>query len=271
MPTFILTTPVPVGSPGQAAWTDAAIVIGGDAWRLLGNAGTNPAINFIGTTDAQDLVFRTNNAERLRFLDTGEFGLGGAPVPGIGGIISYPGSGVLLDSTVAGTTSLGFREPNGGLGVSSFTTAPQGGVSYSYTLPATVPDPGPVDPGDMGIGIMEIDGATPNVPVMAWRQSRTYTVDSTTTGTNNWAAGLPAILAASFSTFLFDLPGTAEFDTVELGLQQKYISGNNGFLTWMAAISPGGGELTLTVFNHNPGGASTGDLAPQISVRVTRS
>ncbi|PLW92633.1 MAG: hypothetical protein C0592_09745 [Marinilabiliales bacterium] len=42
-----------------------------DDWRLLGNAGTSPATNFLGTTDAQDLVFRTNNTEWMRMLSTG--------------------------------------------------------------------------------------------------------------------------------------------------------------------------------------------------------
>lgn len=37
------------------------------AWLLTGNSGTNPSTNFIGTTDAQDLVFKTNNVEYLRF------------------------------------------------------------------------------------------------------------------------------------------------------------------------------------------------------------
>jgi hypothetical protein len=46
------------------------------AWRLTGNAGTNPANNFIGTTDAQPLVFRTNNAERMRILSDGKVGIG---------------------------------------------------------------------------------------------------------------------------------------------------------------------------------------------------
>lgn len=39
------------------------------AWDLLGNTGTDPAINFIGTTDAKDIVFRTNNTEKLRVVD----------------------------------------------------------------------------------------------------------------------------------------------------------------------------------------------------------
>jgi hypothetical protein len=48
-------------------------------WKLLGNAGTNPATNFLGTTDAQDLVFRTNNVARIRVSsNTGFVGIGTA-------------------------------------------------------------------------------------------------------------------------------------------------------------------------------------------------
>jgi len=48
----------------------------GTEWKLLGNAGTVAATNFLGTTDAIDLVFRTNNLERARILSTGNFGIG---------------------------------------------------------------------------------------------------------------------------------------------------------------------------------------------------
>ncbi len=44
-------------------------------WDILGNAGTNPSTNFLGTTDAQDLVFRTNNLERSRITSTGFMGI----------------------------------------------------------------------------------------------------------------------------------------------------------------------------------------------------
>ena len=30
-------------------------------WQLTGNANTNPANNFLGTTDAQSLIFKVNN------------------------------------------------------------------------------------------------------------------------------------------------------------------------------------------------------------------
>ncbi|WP_048501488.1 hypothetical protein [Chryseobacterium sp. BLS98] len=39
------------------------------SWNIQGNAGTNPATDFIGTTDNKDLVFRTNNAERFKIAD----------------------------------------------------------------------------------------------------------------------------------------------------------------------------------------------------------
>jgi hypothetical protein len=47
-----------------------------NAWSLIGNAGTNPTTNFIGTTDAKDFVLKTNNIERMRVTSTGNIGVG---------------------------------------------------------------------------------------------------------------------------------------------------------------------------------------------------
>ncbi|MGB3607464.1 MAG: tail fiber domain-containing protein [Psychroserpens sp.] len=41
-------------------------------WSKTGDAGTNSTINFICTTDAQDLSFRTNNAEKMRLTGKGQ-------------------------------------------------------------------------------------------------------------------------------------------------------------------------------------------------------
>jgi len=55
---------------------------GGNEWLLNGNAGTTAGTNFLGTTDAQDLVFKTNSAEHVRVLTTGQVGIGtAAPAP----------------------------------------------------------------------------------------------------------------------------------------------------------------------------------------------
>lgn len=50
------------------------------AWLLLGNANTSASVNFLGTLDNEDLVFRTNNIERMRIQKTGEGGFGTAVI-----------------------------------------------------------------------------------------------------------------------------------------------------------------------------------------------
>jgi len=46
-----------------------------DSWNKTGNAGTNPTTDFLGTTDNQPLVFRTNNVERVRMFTSGNIGI----------------------------------------------------------------------------------------------------------------------------------------------------------------------------------------------------
>lgn len=49
----------------------AAASVASDDWKLTGNAGTDPNINFLGTIDAQPLRIATNNSERMRILPDG--------------------------------------------------------------------------------------------------------------------------------------------------------------------------------------------------------
>jgi hypothetical protein len=46
------------------------------SWSLTGNGGTDPANNFIGTTDNQPLILRTNKAEAMRISPGGSIGIG---------------------------------------------------------------------------------------------------------------------------------------------------------------------------------------------------
>jgi hypothetical protein len=45
-------------------------------WHLTGNSGISAATNFLGTTNAADLVMKTNNTERMRITSTGKIGIG---------------------------------------------------------------------------------------------------------------------------------------------------------------------------------------------------
>lgn len=51
-------------------------LFGGTVWRLDGNAATDPLTDFLGTTDAQPLIIKTNNTERMRVLSGGNTGIG---------------------------------------------------------------------------------------------------------------------------------------------------------------------------------------------------
>ena len=47
-----------------------------NAWMTLGNAGTASGTNFMGTTDAVDVVFRSNNTETFRMTSGQRVGIG---------------------------------------------------------------------------------------------------------------------------------------------------------------------------------------------------
>ena len=55
-------------SGGVASPSDVPItsILSGRVWGLQGNSGTTPGTDFVGTTDASDLVFKTNNVESGR-------------------------------------------------------------------------------------------------------------------------------------------------------------------------------------------------------------
>lgn len=47
----------------------------GNSWSLLGNSGTNASTNFLGTTDNQPLIFKTNSTENVRISNVGYVGI----------------------------------------------------------------------------------------------------------------------------------------------------------------------------------------------------
>ncbi|MBC7411994.1 MAG: tail fiber domain-containing protein, partial [Bacteroidia bacterium] len=67
-------------NPAQP-WSKILAVSGTNSslgWLTNGNSNTSSATNFIGTTDAQDFVFKTNNTENMRITNGGYVGIGSA-------------------------------------------------------------------------------------------------------------------------------------------------------------------------------------------------
>ena len=52
------------------------LILPEQGWGLQGNAGTDPNVNFIGTTDNQPLAFRVNDVEAIRIDTNGYVGIG---------------------------------------------------------------------------------------------------------------------------------------------------------------------------------------------------
>jgi hypothetical protein len=63
--------------PGRSKAVAAPLI--GACWSTTGDSGSNPANNFIGTTDAQPFIVRTRNAQSLRIEPSVEL-FGGQPI-----------------------------------------------------------------------------------------------------------------------------------------------------------------------------------------------
>ncbi len=91
--------------------TCEAISISG-AWALGGNSGTTAGTDFLGTTDAKDLVIKTNNSEAVRITSSGTLtastvDINGGAIDGatVGAATASTGAFTTLSST--GATTLG--------------------------------------------------------------------------------------------------------------------------------------------------------------------
>ena len=95
------------------------------SWKLIGNAATRPATNFLGTTDNTDLVIRTNNKERLRINSNGNIGINytGAPVAVLDLRNSKQINSLYVNNTSTNTNQYGVLSFVSGVNASAARTA----------------------------------------------------------------------------------------------------------------------------------------------------
>lgn len=99
--------------PGRTKAMQAPAAIGA-CWSSVGDSGSNPSTNFIGTTDAQAFVVRTANARSLRIEPSAEV-FGGSPITTntLGGSRSNSVTAGVRGATIAGGgVPTGDSDPN---------------------------------------------------------------------------------------------------------------------------------------------------------------
>lgn len=136
-------------------WNQSGTYTSG-SWDLTGNAGTNPAINFLGTTDAVTLTLAVSNTAALRIEPAPSFygpniiGGNSQVAPGAGGVTIFGGfgNGANYDAnmaTVSGgganyvggpSATIGGGWDNGAYG--QYATISGGAMNQAFGICATV-------------------------------------------------------------------------------------------------------------------------------------
>lgn len=149
-------------STGLPIWKTRTQIFGSMGWMLTGNIGTDPLLNFLGTTDAQPLIIRTTNLERMRVASDGKVGIGtNAPSQ----LVEVKGGNLLLSNS--GTAGeMRFAEPIlNGTNYTAFKAQAQS-TDVTYTLPNAAP-------GSSGMALVSTTAG-----VMSWAAMSSGTVTS---------------------------------------------------------------------------------------------
>jgi len=127
-------------------------------WKLLGNAGTNPAVNYIGTSDATDLKISTAATERIRVLANGQIA------------INNPGAPLATDHITVNSGINTFNSTTSGINVSavsgySTNLSSSGSAVRGVTNSATGFGLGGLNNNPTGTGILGIGNNSNSVGV----------------------------------------------------------------------------------------------------------
>jgi trimeric autotransporter adhesin len=163
----------------QVSFTTFQAAVANTAWELAGNSGTNPSVNFIGTTDWQPLRFRMNNfnAGELSYVNTSL------------GVYSYTTSSGAYNTAVGfGVLHNNSSNLNTGVGHSSLQSNTEGTENTavgSFALNHNTE-------GDFNVAVGS-DVLTSNLSGMENTAIGTFSLISNSTGSFNTATGSSAL------------------------------------------------------------------------------
>lgn len=234
--------PAPVGGEGGYFLRGDGVWAPG-GWSVVGNTGTDPSTNFLGTIDSQDLVFRTANTEQLRIstsgalvgpqistnsADDGSVRLGSSTSVGnsavaVGNGASAESDGIAIGNgavSVEASTTIGegTSSDSGGISLGFSSNSTGGGVAIGFDVDAT----------NSGVSISQ--GANGSNHGVAVGSNATGTDNGVAIGANSYGAGDGSVALGGGNSGLGTGANTAGFsNTIELGAGTASLDGGINF------------------------------------------
>ena len=119
----------------------------GNYWSITGNGGTTPGTNFLGTTDAKDLLITTNGTERMRVLQTGQVVIDSTAARTATDLFTVFGNSTQKTAIVAYSPGTGFSTKGGRYGLVALVDT--AGLDPGYGVYSKNADP-------LGYGLVSI-------------------------------------------------------------------------------------------------------------------
>lgn len=249
---------VALGAPTRF---DAKAALGGASWGLLGNAGTDPTLNFVGTTDAQPLVLRAGNAQALR-IEPSSVQVNGLPITAnvIGGSLANGVSAGARGATIGGGgVPLGNSDPIFSAEAPNVATEHYATISGGYNNVAGNSNTNPVDAAFATIGGGARNVASGTGSTVAGGQVNTASgLESTVAGgAANVASGQRSTIGGGFVNVAVGSHSTVGggFDNHASG-EYSVVGGGRGNRALETGSVVAGGESSSAVgaFSVVPGG-----------------
>jgi hypothetical protein len=197
------------GTAGFYFYTGSAwipLLANNTGWNTAGNSGTTAGTNFIGTTDAIDVVTKANNAEVMRATSGGNVGIG----------TTSPGSKLDVKGTLrlSGSTS-------GYVGLAPAAAA----GSTTYTLPSSDGTSGQLLTTN---GSGTLNWGTPLSIVVSASRTSTYTTASSYATVVYNSASINVGTAYNTSTGDFTAPATGIYQIIVSNMYSTTNAATNG-------------------------------------------
>lgn len=268
---------------------DVPYLTGSTGWKLLGNAGTDPLINFVGTIDAQDFIIRAGNTIHARFQQsTGNtifpiaaaviIGSNGNTATGNDGLVVGNNSSVVGNNSIAvGTFSTVIGTSNNSFSLGSTTNITDSSNSFAVGNTSSVNN----SSNSIAAGSSSVVDSSSNSFAfgdnMSTQASNSFGISLSILGATLTQANTFAVMngTSGFGTVTpsatVDIVGTFQYVDTTQGAGKVLTSDASGNASWATLGSLGAGTVTSVSVVTNQGvsgSVATATTTPAITLSL---